>query len=362
MLPSSLLVKPVSARCNLACGYCFYLGRSELYPERPKRMVDEVLEAMISQFMDICPTHASFSWQGGEPLLAGLDFYRRAVELQKAHGRGQVVSNAFQTNGTLLDGEWARFFHEYRFLVGISLDGPAHLHNIYRRTRSGKPTFEMVMRGIEHLRAGKVDFNVLSVVNDVTVSHPEEIYEFLLSEGIKYMQFVPCLELDPKADAPPPYNVDPEEYGEFLCRTFDLWRRDFPEVYVRLFNSVLAMRLGRPEGLCTLGPACGQYVVIEHNGDVYPCDFLVRPDTLLGNILETPLRRIVEGTRLLEFSRRKSTLPEECMECEWLDTCYGGCQYHRWDEGKRSRSEFCPAYRRFFEYSDEGFRELEARI
>jgi len=359
MLPESLLIKPVSASCNLRCQYCFYLGKSELYPDRPGRMPDEVLESVVSQFMEMTSGRASFSWQGGEPLLAGLDFYERAVELQSRYGRGHVVSNAFQTNGTRLDDRWADFFAEYKFLVGISLDGPREIHDHYRKKPGGRPTFDDVMRGIGFLKGSEVDFNVLSVVNDVSVNYPEKIYDFLTGEGIKFLQFVPCLEWDPESDSPTDFSVGADEYGEFLCRVFDLWHRDYPEVYIRLFNSVLATRMGLGRGICTLAPACGEYVVIEHNGDVYPCDFLVEPGTILGNIMETPLRSIVEGTKLLNFSRAKSNLGEACRNCPWVDLCFGGCQYHRRNS---ERSYFCSSYRKFFDYSDEGYNSIESRI
>jgi uncharacterized protein len=360
MLPGSLLVKPVSASCNLSCDYCFYLQKSQLYPSRPKRMSFAVLEEMISQYLGISTGRAAFSWQGGEPLLAGLDFYERAVKYQEKHSRGHVVSNAFQTNGSRLSPAWAAFFKEYKFLVGISLDGPRELHEVYRQTKGGRPTFNGVMRGVQLLKDGDVDFNVLSVVNDVTVHRGEEIYEFFASQGIKFLQFVPCLEWDDARNGPaPPFSVGAEAYGEFLCKIFDLWKRDFPDVYVRMFNSVLATRLGLGHGICTLGPVCAEYVVVEHNGDVYPCDFFVQEDTLLGNIMEIPLRRIVEATDLMDFSRAKSRLPVECKDCQWLDLCFGGCQYHR---RLAQRTYFCSSYRKFFEHSEEGFRELESQV
>ncbi|MBU7004411.1 MAG: anaerobic sulfatase maturase [Theionarchaea archaeon] len=359
MLPESLLIKPVSASCNLSCQYCFYLGKSELYPERPGHMSDEVLEEMVSQFMGMTSKQAAFSWQGGEPLLAGLEFYQRAIQLQKKYGRGHVVSNSFQTNGTRLNENWTEFFRKYKFLVGISLDGPKEIHDHYRRKRGGGSTYDDVMAGIELLKDGRVDFNVLSVVNDVSARKPVEIYEFLRGQGINFLQFVPCLEWNREGDSPTEFSVGPREYGDFLCKIFDLWVRDYPEVYVRLFNSVLAMRLGMGRGLCTLGPACGEYVVVEHNGDVYPCDFFVEPETLLGNIMETPLRTIVEGTDLLSFARKKSSLEEKCRNCKWVDLCFGGCQYHRRNS---PRSFFCSSYERFFDYAEGGFLKIESSL
>ncbi len=362
MLPSSLLVKPVSARCNLACRYCFYARRSSLYsPGRRVCMSDKVLEGMISQYLGISPGHASLSWQGGEPLLAGLDFYKRAVSLQEAHGRGHVVSNAFQTNGTLLSEDWAKFFRRYKFLVGISLDGPADLHNAYRRTRPGGPTFDVAMKGLSVLKQGHVEFNALCVVTDLSAGRWKDIYAFFAGEDIRYLQFVPCRERDAAGNAAP-FNVGANQYGEFLCRMFDLWKADFPNVYIRLFNSVLATRLGGEGGFCTLGPRCAEYVVVEYNGDVYPCDFFVEKSMLLGNLMVASLAKIVESTALEEFARAKTRLAQECRDCPWLDLCFGGCQYHRPDLTHPSRSDLCASYRRFFEHSEEGFRELERRL
>ncbi len=361
MLPRSLLVKPVNARCNLACDYCFYRMKSDLFPHA-KLMSEEVLEAMISQFMDMCAGSASFSWQGGEPLLAGLDFFRRAVKLQEKYGRGHVVSNAFMTNGTLLDEDWIDFFEEYKFLVGVSLDGPRRLHNHYRKRPDGRPTFGEVMESINLLKDSDVDFNILTVINDVNVDYPEEIYNFLVDNGLHHLQFVPCYELNPETGKQEDFNVDQERFGEFLCRVFDLWKRDFPDIYIRMFNSILSVEVGGEAGLCTFGPICAHYVVIEHNGNVYPCDFFVEEETYLGNIMEEDLSTIVESTELRNFQRNKSRLPAECLDCDWVDLCYGGCQYHRRGWRYPDRSYFCPSYRRFFEYSEEGFEELERSI
>ena len=359
VIPPSILVKPTDARCNLACTYCFYSKKSELYPHS-RVMSSEVLEAMVSQFLEMTTYQASFNWQGGEPLLAGLEFYKEAVRLQKRNRRGQHVANAFQTNGTLLNEEWASFFKKNDFLVGISLDGPRRFHDFYRRTRSGSPTFDRVMDAISVLRAHRVQFNVLCVVNDQNVGHPEELYRFFVDMGIRYLQFVPCLEWDESAGRPYPFSVDPESYGEFLCRLFDLWKEDFPNVYIRFFNSVLSTRLGGETGLCMLAPRCGSYVVIENNGDVYPCDFFVEPQLRLGNLLETHLRQIVESSAFLRFAEAKEKLPRECLECRWLDQCFGGCQYHR--RGGLRRTYFCESYRKFFSHSEQGFRELESRL
>ena len=358
MIPTSLLVKPTDARCNLACTYCFYSRKSSLYP-RSTVMPKGVLEAMTRQFLEMTTSEASFNWQGGEPSLAGLEFFEEAVRLQKRYARGQRVANSFQTNGTLLDEDWAKFFKRRNFLVGISLDGPKSFHDFYRRSKSGAPTFDRVLDSINLLRSKRVQFNVLCVVNDKNVGHPDELYDFFVNNGIRFLQFVPCLEWDESKGRPYPFSVDPKSYGKFLCRLFDRWKEDFPNVYIRLFNSVLSMRLGGQTGLCMLAPRCGSYVVIENNGDVYPCDFFVEPGLRLGNLMKVHLRQIVESSAFIKFAEAKGRLPRECLECEWLDLCFGGCQYHR--RGHTGRTYFCESYKMFFSHSDQGFRELESR-
>lgn len=358
---SSVLVKPVSADCNLACGYCFYSPKAALYPgTRRHRMGDGVLREFISQFMALSGDRAAFCWQGGEPTLAGLDFYRRAVEYQSLFGApGQTVENSLQTNGTLIDEAWARFLRRYRFLVGVSLDGPPELHDHYRRDHAGRPSYERVMRGIGWLRRHGVDFNILVLLNRVNVDHPKEVYDFLLSQGFRFLQFIPCLEVDPEAGGPARYSITPEQYGRFLCAVFDEWTREgVPQVYIRDFEDILFAYVTGEAPSCTYSRECGKYVVVEHNGDIYACDFYVEPRWFLGNLTKQPLEEIVAGERFAEFRARKPKMAQSCGDCPWLPYCRGGCPRH-WTVLGLDRNYFCPSYKMLFEHSHPGFLRLK---
>ncbi len=361
----SLLIKPVSGDCNLHCIYCFYHERATdpYRRQRKHRMSLEVLDALIKQGVRLNRGSATFGWQGGEPTLAGLDFFRKAVELQKKHGfAGQVVSNGIQTNGLLLDPEWAGFLREYRFLVGVSLDGPAAYHDRYRTYRNGGPSHEKVLKTLHMLERYHVEFNLLSVVNRVTARHGAEIYDYLLSEGFYYMQFIPCVEVDPQTGKVTEFSVEPERYGDFMCSVFDKWyNRGDPQASVRDFEAILAVYLGQEPPLCCYQEQCGSYLVIEYNGDVYPCDFLVREDLYMGNILQTPLPQIFESDALRHFAAEKADPRPECQVCPWLRYCHQGCPRFVNIEG-RHQHYLCRAYQRFFAHSHAGFIDLRDRI
>jgi uncharacterized protein len=357
----SLLIKPASGDCNLHCTYCFYHDRpSDPYRERRRhRMSPEVLDALMAQGMALDRRHATFGWQGGEPTLMGLDFYREVVRLQQKHGeRGQSVSNGLQTNGLLIDADWARFLREYHFLVGVSLDGPAPYHDAYRRTPSGGPTQADVLAKLRLLRQFRVEFNVLSVVNRVTAQHGPEIYDYLLNEGFTFMQFIPCVEVDPATGRVTDFSVEPEQFGDFLCAVFDRWYNGGqPQASVRDFEAILAVYLGQEAPLCSYQKRCGSYLVVEYNGDVYPCDFFVRDDLLVGNILETPLERLFESPVVKRFAAKKAEPRPECQACPWLAYCQQGCPRFVGVEGRRQHY-LCRAYKRFFAHSHAGFMAL----
>jgi len=374
---SSILVKPTGADCNIDCTYCFYLDRAGII--RPgfqndgrgfdrlhgRAMSEEVQEEMIRQMMRDGGWQVSFGWQGGEPTLMGLDFFKRSVSLQKQYGRnGQSVGNGLQSNGLSIDDEWCDFLRETHWLVGLSIDGPAHVHDHYRVTRNGKPTYEMVKEAAERMSRKKVEFNALTVVNDYSAQYAKEIYEHHKSLGIEFMQFIPCVETDPfhpgqAAD----FTVSGEDYGKFLCEIFDLWKADFkhgkPTTSVRYIDSVFHTYVDMQPPECTLLKECGCYVVVEHNGDVFACDFFVESDWKLGNVMESRLIHLLNSERQKEFGLLKADMPEECLTCEWQKHCYGGCTKDRIrDPADEGSNHFCGSYIQFFEHADAELQRL----
>ena len=361
----SLLIKPASGDCNLSCTYCFYHDRpTDPYKvQRRRHMPLEVLDALIAQGMALDRQHAVFGWQGGEPTLMGLEFFQHVVALQSRYGApGQVVSNGVQTNGVLLTPEWARFLREYHFLLGVSLDGPAPYHDTYRTGANGSPTQERVLRVLRMLQRYRVDFNVLSVVNRLTAQHGAEVYDYLVDQGFQYLQFIPCVETDPRTGQPTEFSAEPEAFGEFLCTVFDRWyNHGNPEISVRDFDAILAIYLGESAPLCCYQPRCGDYLVVEHNGDVYPCDFFVRDDLYVGNLLETPLEELFASEALRRFGDVKAEPRPECQRCEWLFICQQGCPRFV-GVGGDPQHYLCRAYQRFFSHSHAGFVALRDRI
>lgn len=360
-----LLVKPVSADCNQACRYCFYRRVGGLYPERPShRMSAATLDGLIRRFLRRRQTQSVFCWQGGEPTLAGLDFYRAAVQGMERHGRGgQSVSNALQTNGLLLDAEWCRFLAQYRFLVGVSLDGPAELHDAYRTSPGRQGSYADVRRAMQLLRAHGAEFNVLAVVNDRTARHAKRIYAHFRELGLTHMQFIPCVESAP-GGAPEPFSVRPEAYGEFLCELFDQWLPEARQgVSERLFDALLCRAVTGASGLCTFDAGCGTYLVIEHNGDAYPCDFFVDEGWRLGNALASGFEELMERGRMRAFRAHRQRLPAACAECPWRDLCRGGCLKDRARLGRYDAPTYlCAAWKRFLPHAMPAITALAAEL
>jgi uncharacterized protein len=361
----SVLVKPAGPDCNMACTYCFYLKKSELFPRvQNHRMNEEILEEMIRQVMEQSQKQVSFSWQGGEPTLMGLPFFKKAVELQKKFGSGHVVGNGLQTNGLLIDKDWAEFLKKFKFLIGLSIDGPEHIHDHYRFIRSGRGSWSRVVDKTRLLLDSGVEVNALAVLNDYSVQFPEEIYAFFKSIGLNYMQFIPCVELDPSdPEESASFSVSPKEYGEFLCKLFDLWLADFsgdlPATSIRFFDSVFFHYAGLIPPECTLQEECGVYVVVEHNGDVYSCDFFVDQQWKLGNVMTDDLKDLLNSKKQSEFGRMKSILPQECQECQWISTCRGGCTKDRSHNPRdKTLNYLCPSYKMFFKYSDTRLKKM----
>ena len=365
----TILVKPAGPDCNMACDYCFYLEKGDLFGEQSvHRMPENVLEEMIRQGMQQAGREVNFTWQGGEPLLMGLDFYKKAIEFQQRYGSGQTVGNGLQTNGLLIDDDWVQFLKSTNWLVGLSLDGPQHIHDHYRRTIGGKSTWQAVLSNTEKLLQADVAVNALTVINDYSVRFPEEIYSFHKELGLKYMQFIPCVEAqEGELSGIHPFSVPAEAYGTFLCKLFDLWMDDFaeglPTTSVRMFDSLIHYYLGLVPPECTMQEECGTYVVVEHNGDVYSCDFFVEPSWLLGNLGEESLQDMLNGEVQSTFGRQKASLPITCKECKWLPQCQGGCPKDRLAESDGKRENYlCASYKLFFEHSDERLRTFADQL
>jgi len=356
-----VMVKPRGAMCNLACEYCYYLPKEKLYPDGSFWMDDALLDTFTRQYIEAQDApQVTFAWQGGEPLLMGLDFFRRAVELQERYRKpGMTISNALQTNGTLLDDDWCHFLKERCFLVGISIDGPREQHDAYRVDRGGKPTFERVMAGVEMLKKGGVQFNTLTCVHAANGDHPLAVYRFLRDRvGSSYMQFIPVVVHDTGpgrrgGDPVTRHSVRARQYGEFLKAIFDEWvRRDVGKVFVQTFDAALASWAGQSPGLCVYAETCGTAPVLEHNGDLYSCDHFVDPDHLLGNIAQTGIGTLARSERQRRFGlAKRDSLPQYCCECPVLFACNGGCPRNRFlrtPTGEPGLNYLCAGYRDFF--------------
>jgi len=382
-----VMLKPAGPACNLNCSYCYYLEKSKLFGGAGStRMSYELLEEFTRQFIEAHEVPVvMFTWQGGEPTLMGLEFYRKAVDLQKKYAGGKRIDNAFQTNGTLLNDDWCRFFNDNKMLVGISIDGPEHNHDHYRKTKSGAPTFKRVMRGIELLHKHKVEFNTLSVVNDYNTGMATETYRFLKQIGSGFMQFLPVVERisdsndenELKLVAPDhakakvaPWTVDPEKYGKFLITIFDEWvRNDVAKYYVQIFDATLANYVGENPGICVFNETCGDALAMEHNGDIYSCDHFVYPEYYLGNIFETPLIDMVKSQRQFDFGfDKRNKLPRYCLQCDVRYACHGECPKHRFlltPDGQPGLNYLCEGFKLFFKhaepYMDFMAKELKAK-
>lgn len=370
-----VMAKPRGAICNLDCEYCFYLSKKALYPDGSFRMSDEVLETYVRQYIEAQGVpEANFAWQGGEPTLMGLDFFRRAVAYQDKYRKpGMRIENALQTNGTLLDDEWCRFFKEHGFLVGISLDGPRALHDVYRKDKGGAPTFDRVMKGLSLLRKHEVDFNILACVSAANVEHPLEVYRFLRDEaGAEFIQFIPIVERQDdtgfqESSRLTSRSISGEQYGEFLIAVFDEWVRcDVGRVFVQMFDTALGHWLGAPGGLCVFAETCGLALAMEHNGDLYACDHFVEPRHYLGNVTERPMIELVASPQQRQFGlAKRESLPRYCHDCSVLFACNGGCPKDRVDvapDGEPGLNHLCAGFKAFFTHADRPMRVMAGLI
>lgn len=361
----SFLVKPVSYHCNLACHYCFYKRVYELYPQKMQVMPLEVMHTLITSALNTDTAYISFCWQGGEPTLAGLDFFKEIVTVQNRLRKNyQVIENSIQTNGILLDDEWCQFLSHNNFLVGISLDGPEAIHNVYRKDYADNGTFEKVMKAIALMNEHAVQYNILALVTDANVSKAHEIYTFFRQNNFAYLQFIPCFEHDEHGNSLP-FTISGRNLGNFYCELFDEWYHDgFPYVSIRLFQDLLMYSINNVKTSCCWLGECNSYIVVEHNGDCYPCDFFVYPEWQLGNIMSCRLNEIMDNEIRSRFAFIKQELSEECKKCNIKDFCMGDCTRYRFagDIHQRSRSKLCEAWKMLLEHYRHYEREIKDRV
>jgi len=373
--PFHIMTKPIGPICNLDCKYCFYLEKEKLYPgTKTWAMPDEVLEQYVQQYIAAQPgDEIHFAWQGGEPTLLGLDFFRRVVDLQQRHAGAKTIANALQTNGVLIDDAWGEFLAEHCFLVGVSIDGPRDLHDCYRVDKGQAQTFDRVMRGIAKLKQHNVDFNTLTVVHRRNSQHPVEVYRFLKEIGSGFIQFIPIVERRAKSGSSDglvlikpsfgdaaevtEWSVEPKAYGTFLSRIFDEWvKKDVGRVFVQLFDVALESWMGMDASLCVFKKTCGSALAMEHTGDLYSCDHFVYPENKLGNIMETALENLVDSPQQKAFGQAKSeSLPRMCRTCEVRFACNGECPKHRFlttPDGEPGLNYLCAGYKHFFKHID----------
>ena len=384
--PLYVMLKPAGAHCNLACKYCYYLEKNNLYQNSHRHlMTDEMLEQFTREYIEAqTMPQVLFTWHGGEPLMRSIDFYKKALALQKKYAHGKQIDNVIQTNGTLLTDEWCEFFAKNHWLVGISIDGPQEYHDHYRVTPAGKPSWEKVMQGISLLKKHRVEWNAMAVVNAYNAEHPLEFYHFFRDNGCQYLQFTPIVErltehedgrtlaslVDdreiPLADA----SVTPQQWGNFLCTIFDDWmRHDVGKTFVEIFDCTLANWMGVLPGICAYSKECGHAGVMEHNGDVYSCDHFVFPEYKLGNIRDQSLIDMLYGEKQQAFSRLKHTsLPRQCKECDMEFACHGECPKNRFEKdkyGEPGLNYLCQGYYQYYThvapYMDFMKRELLAQ-
>lgn len=369
--PTYVMAKPAGPLCNLACNYCYYLEKQNLYKQQQgKTMTDETLETFVRDYIAAQSTPSVlFTWHGGEPLMRPITFYRRVLELQRKYAAGRAIDNCIQTNGTLITPEWAQFFHDNQFLVGISIDGPQDMHDRYRKSRLGRPSWRQVMKGIDLLNRYGVEWNAMAVANATTAEDPLRFYHFFKEINCHYLQFTPVVErfyrhpdgrrlatpLDGATAELTDFSITPEAWGDFCCTIFDEWvKNDVGEYFVQLFDATLAGWAGVMPSVCSMAETCGHATALEFNGDLYACDHFVFPEYRLGNILETPLATLTARPELKKFGQAKrDALTRQCRECEYLFACHGECPKNRFGfsaDGEPGHNYLCKGYHQFFSH------------
>lgn len=365
------MTKPVGAVCNLACKYCYYLEKTNLYKDNKSKYVmsDSLLEKFIKEYINSqTMPQVLFTWHGGETLMRPLSFYQKVIELQKKYASGRTIDNCIQTNGTLLNDEWCEFFHNNHWLVGVSIDGPQDFHDEYRKNKQGKPSFVKVMQGIKLLKKHQVEWNAMAVVNDYNADYPLEFYHFFKDLECHYIQFTPIVErihlnsdgrylanVLQKEEKLADFSVTPEQWGNFLCTLFDEWvKNDVGKYFIQIFDATLANWMGSQPGVCTMAPTCGHAGVMEFNGDVYACDHFVFPEFKLGNIYEKSLIEMMYGDKQSRFGlQKRDALPAQCKACKYLFACNGECPKNRFlttEDGEFGLNYLCKGYYQFFDH------------
>jgi len=359
--------KTVSEACNLACDYCYYSSCGG-QPGKIEKIDSIMLEKFVKEYMDLSNGAASFAWQGGEPLLAGLDFFKHVVYLQAKYApKNTIISNSLQTNATLITEEWASFFKQYNFLIGVSLDGPKEINDARRVSGQGIGSFDRVMRGINHLRNANVDFNILTVIHEGNVGRAKELMAIYQKEEFSHVQFIPCMDFRAQEpNKPGQYLITPEQYGHFLCEAFDIWYNDGnPKRSVRFFDNILSVYLHQEAELCVHRQSCPKTLILEQNGDAYPCDFYINDDYKLGNVGQNSLIDILNSPKYEDFLDLKPKLPDKCRSCKYLQLCHGGCQRNRvWnqEEDQVLSDYFCESYLQLYNYGHERMEKLAISI
>lgn len=370
------MVKPVGSLCNMRCKYCYYLDKAALYDNHQPKMDEALLENYIRANIEgnNSPVIA-FAWHGGEPLLAGKEFFRKAVALQQKYGGGRNIENSIQTNGLLIDDEWCQIFRDNNFLVGVSIDGPESIHDAHRVDVGGQPTFARVMKGIERLYRNRVEYNTLTTINIHSEGRGAEVYNFLRQISV-FMQFLPVAELlcDGRVQSPEsegadiaPWSVSAKGFGEFMCDVFDIWvKNDVGRRYVQLFDATLALMVGVQPSVCSLCETCGSGLTVEHNGDVYCCDHFVYPEYKIGNIHTDRLADLAYCDRQFEFGvAKRALLPRECRHCKFYNLCHGECPKHRFisdNTGEYGKNYLCDGYKIFYEHTEDAMKQMKDLI
>lgn len=355
----SLLIKPASCDCNLHCNYCFYLQKEKIFGKHTHRMSEDTLECLTRQYLRLPLATYTFDWQGGEPTLMGLPFFKRAIQLQKQVAPpNATIQNAIQTNGTLINDDWATFLHDNHFLTGISIDGPAKLHNMFRKTADGRNSHEAVIKGLKALQRHDADVNALTLISAANQGAPVTVYNYLRELGVNYHQYIECVETDTHGK-PLPYALKPGQWGDFLCAIFDEWfKNDIGKVSVRLFDSIVSRLVTGAPTICPMNGNCCNYLVVEHDGSVYPCDFNVTPELKLGSIHTATFHELTTKQDYLAWGTQKQPKNNDCHGCKWLPLCMGDCPKNR----RHATSFLCNDWKQFYQHTIQRFELLASSI